>query len=694
MGQAAVNATSERILLSSRAKVLRELVKREAKLERLYGRKIQKLEKELRTGTGVTAKINRAFDDLTVELRPDIERMIQTGSITGKQAARKTFKKLFGRRASAVFPTDRESLIEAGRRIRGRNTVDGVSLSRRVWRAHRQTGSQMATAIQNSIRAGNSMSQTAEELLRVRRPRLTPPEYASRLADEARRGGDVLQKVSRKAEAQLNRLGSAAGDEFSMRPAARQLQKALKTAKPEQIQKHLDQFMRDKAQQHTRMIARSETIESYRDSYRESTKDHDWVKGYTWELSGSHPRPDECDILAGQDLYGLGSGGYPEDAVPDTPHPNDMCIQVAIIDTDHFKREKAKRNDEPLPPEPWKSGKKETSEQWLKKQSATKQKAILGPTKYDHFKRAPTQVLGKNGIPKRVKDLRAAPTAAARPTPRIPTPRVLAAPKPKTWPTSLPADVTAAPKVSKPAKVRVSAKQPHIPAGLQPLIKRSPPGKSPQWRAGYTEVMKAKKIPKESWIGHNDTLETAMKKIANSRFEQSVVWEPNGKLYGAFTQAKTSAVKDGFSRIGAKGKAFRAKNFRTHGHYGTHLHNHPSASAGFSDKDIISYANDKLLGQAYTITSRGQAMHFQVTDATKWQKAWKGINVGGQTTPFVNRVRGASNAAAKLATEKQISATAKSASKVWEKAYAAEVEKKLNIVGRQYGFEVKTIDVW
>jgi hypothetical protein len=60
----------------------------------------------------------------------------------------------------------------------------------------------------------------------------------------------------------------------------------------------------------------------------------------------------------------------------------------------------------------------------------------------------------------------------------------------------------------------------------------------------------------------------------------------------------------------------------------------------------------------------------------------------------VNRVRGASNAAAKLATEKQISATAKSASKVWEKAYAAEVEKKLNIVGRQYGFEVKTIDVW
>jgi hypothetical protein len=264
----------------------------------------------------------------------------------------------------------------------------------------------MATAVQNSIRAGNSMSQTADEILRLRRPRLTPPKYADELAKAARRGGDALQKVSKKYAGQLNKLGSAAAPEFSMRNVAKRLQDSLKTAKPEDVDNIVEQFMREKAERHAKMIARSETIESYRDSYRKSTEKQEWVKGYTWQLGSRHPEADECDILAGQDLHGLGPGGYPTDAVPETPHPNDMCVQVAIIDKDHFKREKAVRNKEKPPPEPWKSGKKETSEQWLKKQSTTKQKAILGPTKHARFKRSPGDVLGKNGVPKRVKDLK------------------------------------------------------------------------------------------------------------------------------------------------------------------------------------------------------------------------------------------------------------------------------------------------
>jgi len=121
-----------------------------------------------------------------------------------------------------------------------------------------------------------------------------------------------------------------------------------------------------------------------------------------------------CDILAGQNLYGLGPGGYPVDEVPDTPHPNDLCVQVAIIDTDHFKREKAIRNKEKPPPEPWKKGKPETSEHWLKKQSQSKQKQILGPTKYERFKRQPAGVLGKDGIPRRVKDLHRVRSAPAQ----------------------------------------------------------------------------------------------------------------------------------------------------------------------------------------------------------------------------------------------------------------------------------------
>lgn len=54
------------------------------------------------------------------------------------------------------------------------------------------------------------------------------------------------------------------------------------------------------------------------------------VQAVRWRLSpvrstsGWSP-PDECDVLAGQDFYGLGAGVYPVTGVPGTPHPFDRC---------------------------------------------------------------------------------------------------------------------------------------------------------------------------------------------------------------------------------------------------------------------------------------------------------------------------------------------------------------------------------
>ena len=57
---------------------------------------------------------------------------------------------------------------------------------------------------------------------------------------------------------------------------------------------------------------------------------HPWVVGVKWELSGSHPKPDECNEYAETDNFGLGVGVWRADAVPSKPHPNCLCYTTTI----------------------------------------------------------------------------------------------------------------------------------------------------------------------------------------------------------------------------------------------------------------------------------------------------------------------------------------------------------------------------
>jgi len=57
------------------------------------------------------------------------------------------------------------------------------------------------------------------------------------------------------------------------------------------------------------------------------------VAAVQWRLSpdrGTQILPDECDILARADFYGLGPGVYPVDAVPAPPHPFDRCERMPV----------------------------------------------------------------------------------------------------------------------------------------------------------------------------------------------------------------------------------------------------------------------------------------------------------------------------------------------------------------------------
>ena len=755
---ATAEQTSARIFIEARLKVLKTLVRRDRVIAKKYKAKIQSLQRQLRNGTGdVSEKVTQAMGELAEEIQPDIVSVIETGSIAGKQAARDTFKTLFGQRARAVFPTDADALRAAGDRIRGRTTIDKVSLSKRLWKANQSAGKKMATAITDSMRAGGSMDDIAAEILKRGAPKLTPPEYAVKLAEAARHGGDELAKVSAKYQKQLNKLGSAAGYNYGMRPVVQDFQAALAKARPNQIDRIVDRFMVEKAQKHAQMIARTETIEAYRESYKKSNDGQGWVKGYRWSLGGSHPKPDVCDILAGQDMYGLGAGGYPEDALPETPHPNDMCIQTAIIDKDHFKRKTAKLKGEKAPAEVWKSGKKETSEQWLRKQPTAAQKQILGPTKYEAFQQK-VPVLGKNGIPKRVKDLQV--RSAASPE-RLVTVQEAAAQKKLRWydkkydealgsgtnaevkkysdlrraQKKLIADKygAATDPLAEMKKLRAGASSKAVlakkPVAAKPVAPRKRPVRK---RPSKPAALRDPRYPKGMYEGPTPTeappqLPKGAKGLAQPKGETNQKWYR--KQCGGTTDAvcplkpdmtlaeaqKAIANKDvehfmawgkgrkGFYRAGGNSpkQANLGPNSRRLVNRTLYdLHNHPSDAAMFSFGDLVSAQQTNLLSEMHIITKSGRGARMKIVDFKKWKSSWSGTKYH----KFVDEVEAADKAIAKTVKHRAYKsfygkadpgyARSKTAQDAWRRAYEQEANGAMNKLGKDWGFEIETYQAW
>jgi hypothetical protein len=246
----------------------------------------------------------------------------------------------------------------------------------------------MSRVLQASIRAGEKTTRTAERLLHADQPQVHLPRYVRELQEAARfpRGpGDpnLYEDAVKRWTKQVARLGQGSKGgigEFTLRSASQQLIADLRKAKPAQVDKVVNRWVLERARYQARVVARHESVEAFRDQSVKQWQEQEWVKGVRWALSPSHRHRDVCDVLANQDLYGLGPGGYPLDRIP-SRHVSDLCSQSPIVDAHHQKREIAKLKGTEEPPKPWLSGRKETGEEWLMRQPEAAQRAIAGPTR-------------------------------------------------------------------------------------------------------------------------------------------------------------------------------------------------------------------------------------------------------------------------------------------------------------------------
>jgi hypothetical protein len=84
-------------------------------------------------------------------------------------------------------------------------------------------------------------------------------------------------------------------------------------------------------------LARTELNNSFHAAAVEATQDKPWINGMQWHLSESHPKPDICNHYADEDKFGIGSGTFPVDKVPEKPHPHCFCFVVpGLQDEDDF----------------------------------------------------------------------------------------------------------------------------------------------------------------------------------------------------------------------------------------------------------------------------------------------------------------------------------------------------------------------
>ncbi|MFZ4286641.1 hypothetical protein [Variovorax sp. HJSM1_2] len=206
-----------------------------------------------------------------------------------------------GRDAQAVLTSETAMRVHAAAVDTVRNFVaaDGLRLSDRLWRLDQGAREALSRAITNAVVQGWDASRAAADL--AYGGQAVPAQVAGRLA--ASRSGALV------------RLGDLlAGQDGS------EVWKAER-------------------------VLRTEINRAHGEAYMQGGEGTPGFAGWRYLLSPQHPKPDICDLLAAQNLYGLGPGVYPTRAACPWPaHPNtlsfvEMVFESEVTDADRAGKE-------------------------------------------------------------------------------------------------------------------------------------------------------------------------------------------------------------------------------------------------------------------------------------------------------------------------------------------------------------------
>lgn len=216
---------------------------------------------------------------------------------------------------------------QAVRFVQAFRAADGLVLSDRLWRIDRGAREALGRAIEQAVVQGWSADKAAQDLLMRALPVPPATQAAQALAD-------------------VDRVQGAAA--LLRDPNAGPLASSLQ-------------------------VLRTETNRAHGEAYMAGAETAPGVVGFRFLLSPRHPKPDICDLLASQNLHGLGKGVYPtREATPWPAHPNTLSFVVAVFADQVTDADRAGR---------------ETTLQALQRLAPEIRAGVLGPTKAEYFDR-------------------------------------------------------------------------------------------------------------------------------------------------------------------------------------------------------------------------------------------------------------------------------------------------------------------
>lgn len=167
--------------------------------------------------------------------------------------------------------------------------ADGLMLADRLWRLDRGAKEAIERAVELAVIQGQGSAQAAREFLARGQP--VPPEVAARLG-----AGNATALGSEAAQLLAGRGESA-----------------------------LYQAQR---------VFRTEINRAHGEAFMAGADLHPDFAGFRFLLSPNHPKHDICDLLATQNVYGLGPGVYPSrEKLPWPAHPNTLSyVEVVYAD--------------------------------------------------------------------------------------------------------------------------------------------------------------------------------------------------------------------------------------------------------------------------------------------------------------------------------------------------------------------------
>lgn len=225
-----------------------------------------------------------------------------------------------------------------------RRWPDGLDLSTRLWRWQQDTRQGVSARLAEGVRLGESVNNLVHRLQRTIERR-TGENYAQVVTDLEDWATDLAQAGKRAIRnpkayrAWLDTVETTRRHIDTLRNTGTRRQakatfSAIRKAVVEGQSRAVDEALRwwvyDRQLADLKRVARTEMATAHHRAAIDATQEDEFVVGYRWRLSASHPEPDICDYYANIEL-GLGRGIWPKDRVPhDKAHPNCMCSLIPV----------------------------------------------------------------------------------------------------------------------------------------------------------------------------------------------------------------------------------------------------------------------------------------------------------------------------------------------------------------------------